>query len=78
MVYYLIDIYIYILKFYIQIFTDLSSNITKCCPACFNRITRLLANMQSDIDMITAMSKELAESPRWTEEEMSLAKRGLK
>ena len=33
--------------------------------------------MQHDIDVINAMAKELAETPRWTEDEMSLAKRGF-
>lgn len=49
---------------------QIPAGIQKCCSACFNRITRKLDPHPP--------SEDSGDSSRWTEEEMEMAKRGLR
>ena len=60
----------------ITIIIDITESITKCCPACFNRITRLISSIHNDNELMNSSSKDIIETPRWTEEEINLAKQG--
>ncbi|XP_023222534.1 nuclear receptor corepressor 1-like [Centruroides sculpturatus] len=49
---------------------QIPAEVNKCCSACFNRIARKLGTH--------SISDESTETSRWTEEEMEIAKRGLR
>ncbi|KAL5016148.1 hypothetical protein ScPMuIL_005737 [Solemya velum] len=62
-----------------MLFTE---EITKCCSACFNRIARKLGtNPQTNeplVPLVPENNDDIVESSRWAEEEMDIAKRGLR
>ncbi|XP_071945276.1 uncharacterized protein [Antedon mediterranea] len=56
----------------------LSEEILKCCAGCFNRIARKLGTEGNEMEISTTSDKMNDEtSLRWTEDEMSTAKKGL-
>ncbi|XP_025090723.1 nuclear receptor corepressor 1-like isoform X5 [Pomacea canaliculata] len=67
---------------------QLTEEMTKCCSACFNRIARRLGtNPQTNEPLVPLVPEstdaslsttDVVETSRWTEEEMEVAKQGLR
>ncbi|KAL3856873.1 hypothetical protein ACJMK2_011584, partial [Sinanodonta woodiana] len=61
---------------------QLTEDINKCCSACFNRIARKLGTNphtnEPVVPLVQEPAEEAPETSRWTEEEMEVAKRGLR
>ncbi|XP_041350209.1 uncharacterized protein LOC121369305 isoform X2 [Gigantopelta aegis] len=61
---------------------QLTEDVNRCCSACFNRIARKLGNHPQTNEPLVALvpenTDEVVETSRWTEEEMDIAKQGLR
>uniref|UniRef100_T1JNY7 Uncharacterized protein n=1 Tax=Strigamia maritima TaxID=126957 RepID=T1JNY7_STRMM len=57
---------------------QIPQDVKKCCSACFNRIARRLGTNPSTNEPFVPLIPEGVETSRWTEEEMDVAKQGLR
>jgi nuclear receptor co-repressor 1 len=68
----------------LNLFLEIDSSITKCCSACFNRISRRIGIAKDGNSMASEEPQELSPQSqssqmlRWTEEETEALKRGIK
>ena len=56
-----------------EMFTEIPPNVTKCCTACFNRISRRLSPNAS----LDTPDDPGSDTTRWTEEETEAMKKAL-